>query len=195
MFFLNPKECIEAVCGRLADIYEGLKKAGVERKSSDTAYEIAVPHIYAFLCPPDDRNKYNFPCKSPSITVTLDTVTMNAAEYTCNGRMVYCCGNASTLGSEIAHEQPDGGYLFDAESDEYTGNGAMRDLYETCIQGACKLLQIAQSMRFDGFRISDLSLDIPDTRLPDFPYAQAQISFSIKARTAESLASAGWALI
>lgn len=196
--YLDPLTCIKTLCDALRNEYEAQRNAGNERKTSEdaTGFSCEIPYVYAFLCPPDDRNKYNFPCKTPSVTCVLDSVSAQRSEYSCNGRFVYCCGNPSTSGAEMAI--PTEGaetYHFDAESTEYTNEGAMRDLYEQCANGGYRLLQILNRMSFDGFRISALQLDLPDTRLPDFPFAQAQISFIIQSRTAETLAQGGWNMI
>lgn len=196
--FLNPIGCINALCERLRGEYELLRNAGEDRKTSENAevFSCDIPHFYTFLCPPDDRNKYNFPCKTPSVTCVLDSVSAQRNEYSCTGRFVYCCGNPSTSGAEMAVPvEGKDTYSFDDESKEYTNAGAMRDLYEQCAMGAYRLLQILNKMSFDEFRISALNLDLPDTRLPDFPFAQAEISYIIISRTAETLSLGGWDLI
>lgn len=194
---LDPLGCIKELCDLLAGEFEAARKAGSERKTTDDAigFAVDVPHVYPFLCPPDDRNKYNFPCKTPSVTCVLDSVAVDGSEYRASCRAVYCCGNPSISGAEIAIPNENGTYSFDEESTDYTNEGATRDLYEQCAAGGYRLLQIMARMGSENFRIEGLQLELPDTRLPDFPFAQAQISFIITARTAETLTQAGWNLI
>lgn len=147
---------------------------GVEGSS---AAELSVPHVYRFLCPPDEVVD-GYPSIVPSVTVILGTVSVEnnttRVPVSLHTAVVY----PSVAESEKATPTPtDGVYTIDPERDGYTRAGAQRSLY---VQTMRLTQTIAAFVQASPFKITNLSIMPPEASLPDFPYCTARIDATIE---------------
>ena len=183
--FYNIIGCVEAIGDFLEKTYKTIEYAGGSSKDSTAGvdgFADAVPKVFLFCCPPNCRNKQNFPQVSPSITLMVEGVTPgdNPGEARVSMAAYSAVWNGSTNSAETAREiSPHTNDFVLGDDLEYSSKNAQYELYKCSLRAGLQLYEIIDSMRCTSFDLTELSFTPPDRALRDFPYSQSLVEFTV----------------
>lgn len=176
----TPIDVLNALCDYLEVCIGSHKWNGLALKTGEgvegsSATELSTPHVYRFLCPPDEVVD-GYPSIVPSVTVILGTVSVEnnttRVPVSLHTAIVY----PSVAESEKATPS-ESIYTIDPEREGYTRAGAQRSLY---VQALRLTQTIAAFVQASPFKITNLSIMPPEASLPDFPFCTARIDATIE---------------
>lgn len=180
---LNVFQLFDSLEKSLNDYFQSESNPFVFKGSENPEEFIpARPFVYKFLVPVCDRNDQNFPQKIPSIALILDDLgEENGLDIaSISAHIAVVCPSISDK-ETIVFDQEKQAYVF-KETDEYTQSQAYHDLYSQCLLLANETRCILQKFEETRYIISDMSLNPPDSSMPDFPFSTCSISFKISIR-------------
>lgn len=179
MTIYTPIDIINALCTYLEVCIADHKWAGLMLKSSENVEsgEIKPPHVYRFLCPPDEIVE-GFPSIVPSVTVIPGTIVVeeNAARVPVQLHTAIVCPSISESEKAVPVEGEQNAYTIEPR-EGYTRENAQRELYLQTLRFTQTIASFVQS---SPLKISGLTITPPDTSLPDFPYCTARVDLTIE---------------
>lgn len=147
---------------------EHFTNAPIVYKGTDesNAFTPALPAIYEFIVPPEDRNSYGYPTHAPAIALIVTGVNASNDMFRANIEAHIAVTNPSTSEAETATGNNVTGYEFKG-GENYAQNDTYSDLYAYAMRlGEETLRGLLRSNL-----VSELSLVPPEPSLDDFPYA------------------------
>ena len=147
---------------------EHFNNAPIVYKGTDGSndFKPALPTIYEFIVPPEDRNSDGYPTHAPAIALVVTGVNASNDMFRANIEAHIAVTNPSTSEAETATGNNTTGYEFKG-GENYTQNATYSDLYAYAMRlGEETLRGLLRSNL-----VSELTLTPPDPSLEDFPYA------------------------
>lgn len=139
----------------------------VYKGTNDTnSFTPALPTIYEFIVPPEDRNSDGYPTHAPAIALIVTSIDASNDMFRANIEAHIAVTNPSTSEAEVATGNNVTGYEFKG-GENYTNSATYRDLYAYAMRlGEETLRGLLRSNL-----VQELTLVPPEPSLQDFPYA------------------------
>lgn len=174
MPLVSVTDYIDKIYDHLEDAfkdYHGL--AYKDSTDPDSGSNTSKPDIYKYLMPSSDLIE-GYPAKSPAIVIAIDSID---ADHNANISLYLCVKYEAVsekekvkkvLGSDYYEYLTDAGY--DLQNVDV-------DLYKTSLRFTEYVFNIMSNCT--SLDINDLSINLPQADLPDYPYAVSSVSFNI----------------
>lgn len=152
--------------------YKGLSyKCSNDPLSGDNTSQ---PFIYEYLMPSADLID-GYPNKSPCVVLCVDGMESNNT-YKCSVHL--CVRYDAVSDNEMVQKVPDKDNVYTYnEGASYNTNSDI-ELYKSALHFVNHAHQLL--CNYTDHTLEDITVELPDPTLPDFPYSVAVITFSVK---------------
>lgn len=165
---LNIFQAVNNIATALDDHF---KRSPFVYKTTDepNKYKPALPVIYKYVVPPEDKNDKGYPLRSPALAIVVESIEGAGADRKARISIQGAVCNPSTSEAETVTGNNETGYTFDGGTG-YSQSGTYIDLYESALRFGEETANALGAIS-DRIRAENITITPPDIDLDDFPWA------------------------
>ena len=170
------------VMANLKDLLDGFFAARpfVYKGNADAEmFKPAIPKVYVYTVPPEDRTESGYPVHAPAICLCLDGVEAKDDAMHARISVHIAVIEPSTSDAEtVVYNKKTGKWTF-SDGTDFDQSRTFQDLYEQAVLLENEVMYALMRAAYTDMRISSITMTPPPVALPDFPHAECVVNFQV----------------